>query len=425
MILRKTKAGYSLGKNQPKLNHLLYMDDLKLFGQSERDIESFVNTVHGFSCDIGMQCGIEKCGVIIMKHGKMFICDGIELPDGEKMKGVNEEGYKYFGIVELDGIKEKEMKERFTKEYKRRIKLLLKSNLNSMNAISAINIWAVAVMRYGAGIVKWTKEELEKLDRQTRKIMTMNGALHPKSDFDSLYVARQRGGRGLQSVLETILSEDNSLRWYVKNSQEQLLRAVHKQQEMKNDIINPAEYKDQRRREREIKWHEKVMHGQFFRDTDGIADKKKSWLWLKNGDLKKGTEALIMVAQEQAIRTNYVKHHIDKSRDSSTCRMCGEKGETVNHIICECSKLAQKEYKRRHDNVAWIVHWEICKKYDLPRAEQWYNHKPEGVTENESIEVLWDFNINTDYEIEHRRPDIVVELKSEKECLIIDIAAQG
>ena len=76
-----------------------------------RDIESLVNTVHGFSCDIGMQFGIEKCGVIIMKRGKIVICDGIELPDGEKMKGVNEEGYKYLGIIELDGIKEKEMKD--------------------------------------------------------------------------------------------------------------------------------------------------------------------------------------------------------------------------------------------------------------------------------------------------------------------------
>ena len=255
--------------------------------------------------------------------------------------------------------------------------------------------------------------------------MTMNGTLHPKSDVDRLYVARQRGGRGLQSVLETIQSDENSLRWYVKNSHEQLLKAVHKQQEMNTDIIKPSEYKYQRKKEREVKWHEKVMHGQFFRDTDGIVDRKKSWLWLKNGDLKKGTEALIMAAQEQAIRTNYVKHHIDKSRDSPSCRMCGEKGETVSHIICECSKLAQKEYKRRHDNVARIVHWEICKKYDLPRAEQWYNHKPEGVTESESIKVLWDFNINTDYEIEHRRPDIVVVLKPEKECLIIDIAVPG
>ena len=34
--------------------------------------------------------------------------------------------------------------------------------------------------------------------------------------------------------------------------------------------------------------------------------------------------------------------------------------------------------------------------------------------ENESVRVLWDFNINTDNESEHRRPDIVVELKPEK-----------
>ena len=43
-----------------------------------------------------------------MKRGKMVTSDGIELPDREKMKGVNEEGYKYLGIVKLDGIKEKE-----------------------------------------------------------------------------------------------------------------------------------------------------------------------------------------------------------------------------------------------------------------------------------------------------------------------------
>ena len=51
------------------------MDDLKLFEQNERDIESLVNTVHRFSCDIGMPFGIEKCGVIIMKRGKIVNCD--------------------------------------------------------------------------------------------------------------------------------------------------------------------------------------------------------------------------------------------------------------------------------------------------------------------------------------------------------------
>ena len=62
------------------------MDDLKLFGQSERGIESLVNTVHRFSWNIGMQFGIEKCGIIIMKRGRMVTCDGIKLSDAEKMK---------------------------------------------------------------------------------------------------------------------------------------------------------------------------------------------------------------------------------------------------------------------------------------------------------------------------------------------------
>ena len=134
-----------------------------------------------------------------------------------------------------------------------------------------------------------------------------------------------------------------------------------------------------------------MMHGQFVRDTERVIDKKKSRFWLKQGDLKKGAEALIMAAQEQAIRTNYIKHNIDKTRDSPMCRVCRKKGEIINHIICECSNLAQKEYKRRHDNVARVVHWEICKKCNLPRTEKWYNHKPEGVITHKSIKLFLGF----------------------------------
>ena len=43
------------------------------------------------------------------------------------------------------------------------------------------------------------------------------------------------------------------------------------------------------------------------------------------------------------------------------CRLCGKKVEIVQHITSGCEKLAQKEYKRRHDNVAKKVHWDICK----------------------------------------------------------------
>jgi len=58
----------------------------------------------------------------------------------------------------------------------------------------------VAIFKYGAGILSWRVHELNSLDRKTRKIMTMHGAFHPKSDVDRLYLTRREGGRGLISM---------------------------------------------------------------------------------------------------------------------------------------------------------------------------------------------------------------------------------
>ena len=56
--------------------------------------------------------------------------------------------------------------------------------------------------------------------------------------------------------------------------------------------------------------------------------------------------------------------------------MCDKKSETISHIVSECEKLAQKEYKRRHDNVARIVHWKLCEQYNLKRSEKCNEHAP-------------------------------------------------
>ena len=126
-----------------------------------------------------------------MKRGKVVRCEGIKLPNCEVMKEVEKKGKTYLGIVELDKIKENEMKEKTMKEYKRRFRLVLKSKLNEKTKITAINAWAVAVFRYGAGILQWKESELKDVDRKSRKIMTIYGALHPKSDVDRLYIKRK------------------------------------------------------------------------------------------------------------------------------------------------------------------------------------------------------------------------------------------
>ena len=89
--------------------------------------------------------------------------------------------------------------------------------------------------------------------------------------------------------------------------------------------------------------------------------------------MKDETEAMLSAAQEQAIRTNYVKHKIDKTAQSPLCRMCGKESKATSHIVSECEKLAQKEHKRMHDNVPRIVHWKLCGKYNLKRSENGMN----------------------------------------------------
>ena len=93
-------------------------------------------------------------------------------------------------------------------------------------------------------------------------------------------------------------------------------------------MIKPSEYKRNKNQGKEKEWKEKVMHGQYLRDKIGV-DWTRTWQWVTTGDLKGCTESLIFSAQEQALRTNCIKFHIDKTVDSPLCRMCGERGTTV------------------------------------------------------------------------------------------------
>ena len=134
------------------------------------------------------------------------------------------------------------------------------------------------------------------------------------------------------------------------------------------------------------------------------------------GNFKRETESLLIVAQDNAVKTNHIKARIDKTQQNSKCRLCGERDKTINHIISECSKLAQREYKTRHDWVGRVIHWEICKKFKFDLINKWYMHNPAPVLENYTHKFLWDFVIHTDHLILVRRPDLMLINKKKRTC---------
>ena len=121
LILRKANAAFDFSESKEKINHLLFMDDLKLYSRSEKGLNSSVQTVRVFTEDLGMKFGIEKCAMLIMEKGKIVKSVGIELPDGKVIKSLQEgESYKYLGILAADKFLEEKVKLSVSKEYIRR-----------------------------------------------------------------------------------------------------------------------------------------------------------------------------------------------------------------------------------------------------------------------------------------------------------------
>ena len=100
LILHKSESAYQFSSTKEKINHLLFMDDLKLYAKNEKGLDSLVQRVRIFSDDIGMEFRIDTCATLVLKREKFTKFDGISLPDGKLMKVLIEEaGYKYLGII--------------------------------------------------------------------------------------------------------------------------------------------------------------------------------------------------------------------------------------------------------------------------------------------------------------------------------------
>ena len=126
--------------------------------------------------------------------------------------------------------------------------------------------------------------------------------------------------------------------------------------EKKQELIN---------KQKKLKLHgccNKPLHGQYLSRNN--KKRISCWRWLRTGYIKKETESLLTVAQDQKLVTKAYKVTILRQQGSKKCKIWKKRDWADN--FSECSKLAQTEYKK--DNVATMAHWELCSKCDFPKA---------------------------------------------------------
>ena len=189
-MLNRTNIGVNISANsRKKINHLLYMDDIKLFANGQKNMSRLTHLLQTFSNDINMTLNINKCATITFNKGRILEDENALLP----LLKAND-SYKYLGLVESSNFLEKTIKKERKDEYFQRVRKILQAELNGVNTSQAITTFAVPVLRYSFGIVHWTDTELKNIDRKTRTILTKFKFHHPKSDVNNLYLSREKGG---------------------------------------------------------------------------------------------------------------------------------------------------------------------------------------------------------------------------------------
>ena len=64
----------------------MYMDNIQLFAKNEKELETLIHTARINSQDMGMEFGIEKCALLVMKKGKKHRAEGMELPNQDNIR---------------------------------------------------------------------------------------------------------------------------------------------------------------------------------------------------------------------------------------------------------------------------------------------------------------------------------------------------
>jgi len=447
--LNNTPGGYEYkqGSLHVTINHLWYMDDLKLMSRGDDALASSVSTVEIIGAKMGLLFNPNKSNWISLEHGRLREQpqEGLQTVLGNVIRHLEPGSeYRYLGVAESSHFHSDAMKSNLKQEFDKRLKQICESQLNACQLIQAINAYVVPVILYSLPIVGWTKADIAQLDRNVRTTLTKHHARHPQSSVRRMYLPRSQGGRGLLSIDHLLRRTVIRLASYLERSNIPMLRAVKhhhdnvlpstksitkRAAEFAENLSLPAD---------EVANSDKVkatiilgvrtglldmaLHGQYWRRIEraGLSI-DLSCRWLKSRSLRPATEGFLMAVQDQVIATRNYRKSVLQEDVEDVCRLCSAPVENVDHVVSCCETLARTLYNIRHDNIVRLIHWAICRRFGLSTSREPWRHKLTHYQENTDVQLYWEMSIPTDIRVPHNRPDIVLRTGSTAQLVDVSV----
>jgi hypothetical protein len=144
----------------------------KLYAATNDQLQELLQLTQTFSRDIRMTSGIEKCKMLSIVKRKLELRNFITEEEDTMIAMKEEDIYKYLGHMQTKQIGHTQVRQQLGDEYLQRTKSILKTKLNGKNMFKAMNTYAIAVLTFSFGIVKWTPADLENLQIKTRVLLT-------------------------------------------------------------------------------------------------------------------------------------------------------------------------------------------------------------------------------------------------------------
>ena len=103
------------------------------------------------------------------------------------------DSYEYLGILQLTGLLQTAVKENLLASFSKHLSSLLRLGLNSYNKRKATNSYAIPLLAYSFGLIKWSNTDLEGINRTIRTEMTKHRMHHRSLVIERIVLPRLKG----------------------------------------------------------------------------------------------------------------------------------------------------------------------------------------------------------------------------------------